>query len=188
MATETLAATVLAISVGVLAEWMFYLKMPTPIRTSLALAPLALSILTFCWFPLFRWTRQSAPIGGILLFTIIGLLATVVVGAVLMIMVGRHCRANPPNIIRVSKATKVSRTRVRKPNKWMGSEGGGLCAPQPAAGSGPNKRNMLHLLAWRHSREAPVGPANLTRPMRQSGCARRASASAARAFACIRVG
>ena len=90
MATETLAATVLAIAVGVFAEWMFYLEVPSPIRTSLALAPLALSMLTFCCFPLLRWTRQSAPIGKMVLFTIIGLLATATVGTVLMIMVGCH--------------------------------------------------------------------------------------------------
>ena len=63
-----------------------------------------------------------------------------------------------------------------------------MCAPQAAAHSGPNKRNMLHLLPWRDARKAPVGRANLARPMRRSGCARRASANAAQAFACIRAG
>lgn len=37
--------------------------------------------------------------------------------AFLIILMERHCRANPPNIIRVSKATKVSKTSVSKPNK-----------------------------------------------------------------------
>ena len=54
--------------------------------------------------------------------------------------------------------------------------------------SGHNNGNMLHLLLWRHAKEAPVGPANPALPMRRSGCARRESASAARAFACIRGG
>lgn len=90
MAIETFAAVVLAISTGVLAEWLFYLELPATVRASLALAPFALSILTFSVFPLFRWPRQGAPIGGIVLFTVIGLLPTVVGGAILMIMVGCH--------------------------------------------------------------------------------------------------
>lgn len=90
MAIETFIAVVLAISIGVLAEWFFYLEVPASVRASLALAPLALSILTFSAFPLLRWTRQGAPIGGILLFTIIGLLPTVLGGAILIIMVGCH--------------------------------------------------------------------------------------------------
>lgn len=57
-----------------------------------------------------------------------------------------------------------------------------------SSGSGHNKSNMLHLLLWRHPKGAPVGPANQALPMRRSGCARRGSASAARAFACIRAG
>jgi hypothetical protein len=90
MATETFAAVVLAISTGVLAEWLFYLVLPATVRASLALAPFALSILTFSAFPLFRWPRQGAPIGGIVLFTVVGLLPTVVGSAILMIMVGCH--------------------------------------------------------------------------------------------------
>lgn len=65
MAAETFAAAVLAISTGVLAEWIFYLELPMTVRASLALAPFALSILTFSAFPLLRWHRQGAPIGGI---------------------------------------------------------------------------------------------------------------------------
>ncbi len=57
-----------------------------------------------------------------------------------------------------------------------------------SAGSGHNKSNMLHLLLWRHPKEAPVGHANPALLMRRSGCARRESASAALAFACIRAG
>lgn len=90
MATETFAAVVLAIFVGVLAEWLFYLELPAAVRPSLSLASFALSIFTFLVFPLFRWPRQGAPIGGIVLFTVIGLLPTVVGSAILMIMVGCH--------------------------------------------------------------------------------------------------
>jgi len=90
MATETFAATVLAIFAGVLAEWLSYLALPATVRASLGLAPFALSILTFSAFPLFRWSRKGAPIGGIVLFTVIGLILTVVVSAILMIMVGCH--------------------------------------------------------------------------------------------------
>ena|SRR6266404_9740018 len=74
MATETFAAAILAISTGVLAEWLFYLELPPTVRATLTLAPFALSILTFSVFPLFRWRRKGAPIGGIVLFTVIGLL------------------------------------------------------------------------------------------------------------------
>ena len=90
MAMETVVATTLAISVGGFAEWVFYLVVPATVRASLTLAPLALSILTFSVFPLFRWPRKGAPIGGIILFTVIGLLPTVVASAILMIMVGCH--------------------------------------------------------------------------------------------------
>ena len=90
MAIETFTAAVLAISTGVLAGWLFYLELPTTVRASLTLAPFALSILTFSVFPLFRWPRKGAPIGGIVLFTVIGLLPTVVASAILMIMVGCH--------------------------------------------------------------------------------------------------
>jgi hypothetical protein len=68
MATETFVAVVLAISIGVLAEWTFYLELPATVRASVALVPFALSILTFSMFPLFRWVREGAPIGGIVLF------------------------------------------------------------------------------------------------------------------------
>jgi hypothetical protein len=90
MAAETFVAVVLAIAAGVLAEWLSYLELPVTVRGSLALAPLALSVLTFAAFPLLRWPRQGAPIGGIVLFTVIGLLSTVVGSAILMIMVGCH--------------------------------------------------------------------------------------------------
>jgi hypothetical protein len=90
LATETFVAVVLAICIGVLAEWMFYLKLPAAVRASLSLVPFALSILTFSTFPLFRWPCQGAPIGGIFLFAVIGLLPTVVGSAILMIMVGCH--------------------------------------------------------------------------------------------------
>jgi hypothetical protein len=90
MAAEMIAAAALAIGAGVLVEWLFYLELPAAVRASLALAPFALSIFTFCVFPLFRWPRQGAPVGGIVLFTAIGLLPTVVGSAILMIMVGCH--------------------------------------------------------------------------------------------------
>jgi hypothetical protein len=90
MATETFAAAVVAISTGVLVEWLFYLELPATVRASLTLAPFALSIVTFSIFPLFRWPRKGAPIGGIVLFTIIGLILTVVASAILMIIVGCH--------------------------------------------------------------------------------------------------
>jgi hypothetical protein len=77
MATEAFAAAVLAMSTGVLTEWLFYLELPATVRASLTLAPFALSIVTFSIFPLFRWPRKGAPIGGIILFTVIGLLPTV---------------------------------------------------------------------------------------------------------------
>jgi hypothetical protein len=81
---------VLAISSGVSAECIFYLALPATVRTLLALAPFALSLLTFSAFPFFRWRRQGASIGAIILFTVIGLLPTVVGGAILMIMAGCH--------------------------------------------------------------------------------------------------
>jgi hypothetical protein len=90
MATEAFAAAVLAISAGVMAQWLFYLELPATVRASLKLAPFALSIITFSIFPLFRWSRKGAPIGGIVLFTVIGLLPTVAISAILMIMVGCH--------------------------------------------------------------------------------------------------
>jgi hypothetical protein len=90
MAGETVTAAVLAIAVGVLAEWLFYLKLPTSVRASMPLVPFALSILTFLVFSLSRWTRQDAPVGGILLFGAIGLVLTVGGCAILMIMVGCH--------------------------------------------------------------------------------------------------
>lgn len=90
MATETFAAAVLAISIGVLAKWLFYLELPATVRASLTLVPFALSILTFSVFPLFRWRRKGAPRGGIVLFTVIGLLPTVIASAILMVMVGCH--------------------------------------------------------------------------------------------------
>jgi hypothetical protein len=90
LAIEACAATVLAIFAGVSAEWLSYLALPTTVRASLALAPFALSILAFSAFPLFRWSRRGAPVGGIVLFTVIGLILTAVVSAILMIMVGCH--------------------------------------------------------------------------------------------------
>jgi hypothetical protein len=90
MAGETLTAVALAIAVGVLAEWLFYLNLPTTVRASMALVPFALSILTFLVFSLSRWTRQDAPVGGILLFAAIGLILTVGGSAILLIMVGCH--------------------------------------------------------------------------------------------------
>jgi hypothetical protein len=90
MATETFAAAVLAISVGVLAKWLFYLELPATDRASLTLVPFALSILAFSVFPLFRWPRKGAPIGGIVMFTVMGLRPTVIASAILMIMVGCH--------------------------------------------------------------------------------------------------
>jgi len=90
MAAETFAAVALAIFAGVLAEWLFYLLLPVTGRASLALVPFALSILTFSAFPIFRWPRLGAPIGGIVLFTVIGLLPTVLGSVILMTMVGCH--------------------------------------------------------------------------------------------------
>ncbi len=90
MAAETFAAVALAISTGVVAEWIFYMELPTTVRASLAFAPFALSILTFFAFPIFRWPRQGAPVGGIVLFSVIGLIATAAGSAILMIMVGCH--------------------------------------------------------------------------------------------------
>jgi hypothetical protein len=90
MAVETFAAAVLAIFTGALAEWLFYLELPATIRVSLALAPFALSIVTFLVVPLFRWPCQGAPIGGIVLFTVIGLIPTVVASAIVMSNVGCH--------------------------------------------------------------------------------------------------
>jgi hypothetical protein len=90
MATETFAPVVVAISTGVVAEWLCYLELQATVRATLALVPFALPILTFSALPLFRWPRQGAPIGGIILFTVIGLLSTDVGSAILMIMVGCH--------------------------------------------------------------------------------------------------
>ncbi len=42
MATETFAALALAICTGVVAEWIFYMELPTTVRASLALVPFAL--------------------------------------------------------------------------------------------------------------------------------------------------
>src|SRR5260370_37195049 len=86
MATENFAAAILAISTGVLAEWLFYLELPPTVRARLTLAPL----LTFSVFPLFRWRRKGAPIGGIVLFTVIGLLPTRVAMSILIIMICCH--------------------------------------------------------------------------------------------------
>jgi hypothetical protein len=90
MAIETLAAVAIAVSVGVLFEWLFYLQLSATVRTPLALAPFAISVLTFLVFPLLRWTRQKAPIGGIVLFALIGLVPTIAGSAILMIMIGCH--------------------------------------------------------------------------------------------------
>jgi hypothetical protein len=90
MAIETLAAVAIAISVGVLGEWLLYLQLSATVRAPLALAPFAISVLTFLFFPMFRWTRQKAPIGGNVLFALIGLVATIAGSAILMIMVGCH--------------------------------------------------------------------------------------------------
>jgi hypothetical protein len=90
MATETFAAVALAICTGVAAEWIFYMELPTTVLACLALVPFALSILTFSAFPFFRWPRQGASVGGIVLFSVIELIATATGSAILMIMVGCH--------------------------------------------------------------------------------------------------
>jgi hypothetical protein len=90
MAAESFAAAVLAIAVGAVAEWVFYVKLPATVRFSLALVPFVLSILTFSAVSWFRWRGHRAPIGGIVLFAAIGLAATIAGSAVLLIMVGCH--------------------------------------------------------------------------------------------------
>jgi hypothetical protein len=87
--TQTFAGVVLAVSIGVVAEWLLYLKMPGTLH-ALWFAPFALSTLTFLVFPSFWWFRKSAPIGGIVLFTLMGLVPTVVGGAILMNVVSCH--------------------------------------------------------------------------------------------------
>jgi hypothetical protein len=86
MAAETFAAVALAILVGVLVTWLSYVALPASERNSLPLAAFGISILTFAAFPLFRWPRQGAPMGGIVLFTVIGFVPTIIGSAVLIIM------------------------------------------------------------------------------------------------------
>jgi len=84
---QILSGAVLAISIGVIAEWFIYAELSASMRAFVSLAPFALSIIAFLIFPSFLWFRHGAPIGGIVLFTILGLVPTVVGSAILLIMV-----------------------------------------------------------------------------------------------------
>ncbi len=85
--TQTLAGAVLAISIGVIAQWFLYAELSASVRALVGIAPFALAIISFMLFPSLFWFRRGAPIGGIALFTILGLVPTVVGSVILLIRV-----------------------------------------------------------------------------------------------------